>query len=194
MMPILLNSNGLYHVDGVALFNEIIQTLKIEKKACIITTADKDYKEKNYHAVRTKNLLESLGVQVDFLDVEFEDAERLTEYKVIYLNGGNPFYLMYHLRSSKADQIIYKLRDRGHLIVGQSAGAAVLGQSLEHAYVLHPDWNEIQLEDLTGIGIVSGSILPHSNRYREEESILKKYDEEKPYKLIRIEDGNYLVL
>ncbi|MEK3796093.1 Type 1 glutamine amidotransferase-like domain-containing protein [Paenibacillus sp. FSL R7-0204] len=193
MMPILLNSNGLYHTSGVALFNEIIHTQKIEKKACIITTADKDYKEKNYHAVRTKSLLESLGVQVDYLDVEFEDANRITEYKVIYLNGGNPFYLLYHLRSSKADEIIYKLRDRGHLIVGQSAGAAVLGQSLEHAYVLHPDWNEIQLEDLTGIGIVSGCVLPHSNRYREQEDILKKYDD-KPYKLIRIEDGNCLVL
>lgn len=138
--------------------------------------------------------MESFWFQVDFLDVEFEDAERLTEYKVIYLNGGNPFYLMYHLRSSKADKIICKLRDRGHLIVGQSAGAAVLGQSLEHAYLLHPNWNEIQLEYLTLVGLVNGSVLPHSNRYIEQEGILKKYDEEKTYKLIRIDDGKCLVL
>jgi peptidase E len=191
-MPILLNSNGLYHLEVTALFNEIIQTLQIDKKACIIPTADKEYKEQNYHAIRTMNLLKDSGFQVDFMDVEFEDAERLTEYPVIYLNGGNPFYLMYHLRRSKADNIIRKLSERGHFIVGQSAGAAVLGQSLEHASLLHPDWNEIQLKDLTGVGIVSGSVLPHSNRYLEQEGI--KYEKERAYNLIRIEDGKCLVL
>ncbi|MFJ7754781.1 hypothetical protein ACQKGI_01210 [Peribacillus muralis] len=36
--------------------------------------------------------------QVDFMDIEFDFPEGLEQYNVIYMNGGNPFHLLYHMK------------------------------------------------------------------------------------------------
>jgi dipeptidase E len=44
--------------------------------------------------------------KVDFNDIEFDKPELLEKYNVIYINGGNPFNLLYHMKKSGADLIL----------------------------------------------------------------------------------------
>jgi peptidase E len=85
------------------------------------------------------------------------------------------------------------LFNSGHFLVGHSSGAAVLGESIEIANILHPEWNHINMSDFNAMGIIQGNILPHSNRYLEEEKVIE-YEKVMNKDLIKIEDGKYLIL
>ncbi|TCZ79310.1 peptidase [Paenibacillus albiflavus] len=187
MKPIFLTANGLNHQEVVNAFSTMISHYLNMNKAIIITTADKEYKEKNYHAENTYKLLFSMGFKaVDFIDIEFDDPQKLRQYDLIYINGGNPFYLLHHLRNSKTNTILTELRDKS-IIVGHSAGAAVLGTSIKHAMMLHPEWNDINIEDFTGLKLIDKVILPHSNRYQELDERVKDLNP------ILLEDNNYMI-
>jgi len=167
MKPLFVTANGLYNQDVYRTFKHLIGKDISNLEACIITTADKIYKEKNVHAVRTKKILGDMGIgNVDFIDIEFEDAKKLERYDLIYINGGNPFYLLHQLRMTETDQLLTELRESRY-ITGHSAGAAILGTSIEHAMILHPEWNDMNLDDLSGLSWINGMILPHSNRYSD---------------------------
>ena len=185
--PVFLTANGLYNQEVLSAFVNMVGSNTPNMTACIITTADKEYKDKNYHAINLSNILGEMNYTVDFIDVEFENPNSLYNYDIIYINGGNPFYLLYHIRNSGSDRILRELQ-QSKFIVGQSAGAAVLGRSLEHAQILHPEWNELNLIDLCGLGIVNEVVLPHSNRYIK---IDEKVHNLKP---IMLEDNQYKIL
>lgn len=165
MKPLFITANGLYHQEVHNAFKDMLGQDVSHLRACIITTADKDYKNKNHHAVNTQKILIDMGVTiVDLVDIEFEDPQKLAKYDLIYINGGNPFYLLNQFRITETDKLLSNLRGSSY-IVGHSAGAAVLGTTIEHAMILHPEWNELSLTELSGLNMIDGVILPHSNRY-----------------------------
>jgi dipeptidase E len=187
MKPLFLTANGLYHQEVHSAFNNMVGQDVSNLVACVITTADKDYKDKNYHAVNTQKILGDIGIRiVEFIDIEFEDPKKLESYDLIYINGGNPFYLLNQLKLTETDKLLLELR-KSRYIIGHSAGAAVLGNSIEHAMILHPEWNDLNLIDLSGLGMIDSSILPHSNRYNE---IDHRVIEMNP---IYLEDNKYLL-
>ncbi len=130
---------------------------------------------------------------MDFIDIEVDDSSRLRDYPIVSIFGGDSFFLLEQLRGSGAIEIIREIR-KGHFIVGHSSGAAVLGKSISHAQLLHPEWNTINLVDLEGIGLFDGVILPHSNRYTKREGLIKEYLEKNLYNVIRINDYKYEIV
>ena len=126
-----------------------------ELSAVIITTASSEWKELNKHAVLAKQKMENMGFnKVDFLDIEFDDPSKLKNYNLIYINGGNPFYLLYYLKKSGADKIISNLVNQGIVVIGISAGAVVLGPNINIVDYFDRNLNLINLEDLTGLNLV----------------------------------------
>ncbi|MNP40212.1 putative peptidase [compost metagenome] len=93
---------------------------------------------------------------------------------------------MNQLRITGTDKLLLELRDSRY-IIGHSAGAAVLGTSIKHAMILHPEWNDLNLVDLSGLSMIDSIILPHSNRYNE---IDHRVIEMNP---IYLEDNKYLL-
>ena len=103
-----------------------------------------------------------------FLDVEEEHPSPLEDADVILLGGGNPYYLLHHLKASAADQIIKAKFQEGTLIVGISAGGLVLQPSLDLIDLCTPEMNTIGLLDKTGLGLINEYVLPHYDRFLEE--------------------------
>jgi len=128
MAQLLLTSNGFYTDEIKEAFLSIIDSSNKELRAVIIPTASPQ-KANNKFAQLAKQDMLSMGIaEVDFLDIELEDPARLSEYNIIYLSGGNPIYLLHHLRVSGAGDVLTSLAKRDDLaIVGASAGALVLG-------------------------------------------------------------------
>ena len=109
--------------------------------------------------------LKEFGIEtVTFLDIENETIESLQAADVIYLNGGNPFVLLYFLRKSGADRLIQKRAKEDCAVVGVSAGAVVLGSSIQIVEWFSPELNTIKLENLTGCQLYNFSIFPHADR------------------------------
>ena len=164
-----------------------------ELSAVIITTASVEWKEKNKHAVAAREALENMGFKkVDFLDVEFDNPEKLKDYDIIYINGGNPFYLLYHLKKSGADIVIKELFKKGAVIVGVSGGGVVLGPNINIANYFDKKSNTVGLKDLSALGLISIVMYPHYSQEIENE--IKKFESKFDCKVKRLIDEQSVVV
>lgn len=159
----------------------------------IITTASVEWKERNKHAVLAKKVMEEMGFKkVTFLDVELEDPSELKKYDLIYINGGNPFYLLYHLKKSAADRVIIQLANHGVVIVGVSAGAVVLGPNINIVDYLEKNLNIVNLNDLNGLYLTDIIIYPHYTDQIEKK--IKMFESKFKVKIERLLDDQSIIV
>lgn len=159
----------------------------------IITTASAEWKEKNKHAILAKQVFENMDFkQVKFVDIEFENPNKLKKFDVIYINGGNPFYLLYHLKKSGADKVITQLADKGVIIVGISGGGVILGPSIKIVDYFDKKINTIKLKDLNGLNLTDTIIYPHYTKEAEEK--IKKFEDKYQCKVRRLTDNQSVII
>ncbi|WP_419874899.1 Type 1 glutamine amidotransferase-like domain-containing protein [Candidatus Pristimantibacillus sp. PTI5] len=164
MAKILLTSNGFYTKAIKNQFLKFIHGEKSQMKATIITTASPQ-KENNRYAQKAKEDFKGMGFQnIDFIDLEFDNPEILTQNDVIYISGGNPFNLLFHTKKSGADEILRKLASQNVVIVGVSAGAILLGPNIKIVHFFTPQMNTLNIEDFTALDLTSKLIFPRYDR------------------------------
>ncbi len=197
-MSVLLTSSGLQAYTVQDAFVRTLPRLPSALRAVIVTTASVPWKERNRHAVCTQNYLSALGfICCDFLDVETEPAENLLGYDVIYLNGGNPFYLLHHLRRSGADSILKEALNGRMLLVGASAGAVVLGPSLTIVNWFDSSLDTYGVTDYQGLELIDFVAMPHLNRWNEKPTFaaeFRHFQESTSFPVIGIADDEALLV
>jgi len=167
MRQLLLTTTGLDSENIRSICKNILETSKSDAKAVIIPTASAEWKAKHKGAIAARHFLLDVGYKkVDFLDVEFDDPQRLFEYQFIYLNGGNPFYLLHHLKRSGADNILKKMYKNGTFVAGGSAGASVFCSDLQIVSHFAPEYELEISNDFSALNFLPFAVLPHANRYR----------------------------
>lgn len=196
-MPMILTSNGLTSIA----IHEAFATLLDEgyTKAAIVVTADPEYRERNLKAVRTKEEFDRIGFRTNFFDIEFTSPQSLIDYDIVYLNGGNPFYLLHQIRKSRADRVLRELLDRGKVLSGASAGSIVLGETLALITEFDPQLSDgIGLTDTTGIGLTTVILCPHYSkymtRYERFEERIRHVEQRDDITITRLDDGEAIVI
>jgi dipeptidase E len=105
-------------------------------------------------------------------DLQFENADDLSKYQyddlkkydAIYIGGGNTWNLMQELRNSGFSTEIIQYIKNGGSVYGGSAGAIVLGKSID----THDDENTINLKDASGFNLLNDySVACH---YKDEQN------------------------
>lgn len=194
MSKIILSSQGFQ--KNKTLRNMLLSVLpKVSNtlSVAIITTASAEWKEKNKHAIAAKQELEDMGFKLaQFIDIEFENPTLLQTFDVIYINGGNPFYLLYHLKKSGADKIIAQLADQGVVIVGISAGGVVLDPNINIVDYFDKGMNTVNLKNLTGLNIIPTVIYPHYTIDVEEK--IQQFEKQYQCTVNRLTDDQSLIL
>ncbi len=109
--------------------------------------------------------MEDAGLNIERIDLRgFRDPDRLaaklSTYDVIWLAGGNTFYLRWLLADTGADTVICKLVANDKVFAGASAGAIVAGPTLRHVELaddpkLSPAWPK------DGLGLTDIVAVPH---------------------------------
>jgi peptidase E len=120
-------------------------------------------------------------------------AGHLAGFDVLYVQGGNTFYVLEQMRCSGADRIIRKLvTTHGTVYCGVSAGSIVAGPEIGVA-AWSPDWdrNEVGLTDLTGLHLVPFILSPH---YVPEDAALIATRLPLPYPILALRDGQAWVV
>ncbi len=84
----------------------------------------------------------------------------LTEFEVLFLSGGNSFYLLEKARKSGFVDLIQNDFFKNQIYVGSSAGSIILGQDLDPIKFID-DPGKSDLTDFQGIGIIDTTIFPH---------------------------------
>lgn len=110
-------------------------------------------------------ILESLGMDVDVLDVStasFEAIEnRLTKNDVIFVGGGNTFFLLQELRRSGADRVLLREIGKGKIYIGESAGSVIACPDIGYCAGMDSPDLAPDLTDHTALGLVDFYIVPH---------------------------------
>ena len=119
-------------------------------------------------------------MQVREVDLKNENQESLkdkfSQCDVIYVNGGNTFYLLEWVRRSGFDKIISSFLNQGKIFVGVSAGSYIACPTIEMATWKHGDKNVVGLKDLRALNLVPFLIVAHfeEEHYLSIKNVAKK--------------------
>ncbi len=157
----------------------------------ITTASDGDTDDdKSWMDIEFKTILD-LGIAKENI-IEYKIGKSqvdLSKFDIMYMMGGNTFYLLDIIRKNRFDIDIKKFINDDKIYIGSSAGSEILGNSIDVA--LGYDENNVGMTDFTGLGIVDGLVIPHCNRKKNFINSLKTKTNKKMYLLY---DGDGIVV
>ncbi|MFE3573492.1 Type 1 glutamine amidotransferase-like domain-containing protein [Lysinibacillus sp. NPDC059133] len=201
-LKLLLTSNGFYTDVIKEQFLKLINGATDKLDVAIITTASPQ-KENNRFAQKAKEDFNEMGFQnIDFIDLEIDNLENLTHKDVIYINGGNPFNLLFHTKQSGADSILRQLVLKNVAIVGVSAGAVLLGPNIKVVHFFTPQMDTLNTKDFSALGLTDKLIFPHYDREdlfknstsKTIEERLKEFETLERCEITRLKDDEYIIV
>ena len=169
-MKLLLTSQGTTN-DKV--MNELIKLCgknPHQTKILFITTASKPIENPDYMYEESKRLNET-GFDVKEYDIEGKLAneikKEIDKNDIVFVIGGEPFYLLKVVRETGFDKIIKNLSN-DKLYVGASAGTYIVCPSVEMGLWKKTNRNTYGLTDFTGVGLVDFMVMAHyEEKYKE---------------------------
>lgn len=136
-------------------------------RAAVVTTAEPKLKERSLNAVLARDTLLAVGVPaVEFFDFDKQPCADLAAFDLVYLAGGNPYYLLQRVRDTGADAVIEEMLEARRPIIGSSAGALLLGRSLNAVPIFDTSVPDLGCKDTDALRLVPFTVLPHTNRWK----------------------------
>ncbi|MEK6874923.1 MAG: Type 1 glutamine amidotransferase-like domain-containing protein [Nanoarchaeota archaeon] len=196
MQKLLLTSTGLSNKTLVQAFLELISKPVVTITVLFIPTASQSHVELEY-VKESKQELFDLGVRKDHLKVLQLDhtvtLEDVDDVDVIYVCGGNTFYLLDRMRKSRFDTVVKSLVAKDVVYIGVSAGSIVAGPSIEIAGMgIPPDENDVAMNDFTGLGLVDFVVTPHY--CKAEKEMVQRYKKVSKYEVVTLTDSQGIVV
>ncbi len=189
-MKLFLTSAGL-PPEIIEEFLKLLNKKPEETQVCLIPTAADSEPDKRY-VEKDKEGLSELGFKVTEIDLKQENEEslnnKLKDFDVIFVAGGNTFCLLKYIRESGFDKAVKSFLDRGGIYLGVSAGSIVAGPDISSAQwkYMFEDKNTVGLKDFSGMGLVDFIIVPHY--MAEHESIINENKNKVSYPIYALTD------
>jgi dipeptidase E len=164
-----------------------------------IPTAADVYTNK-YFVEDDRNKLAELGFKifdVNITDKTQKDLQKLLKTAdIIFVAGGNTFYLLEKAIESGFDKIVKMHVKKGKYYIGSSAGSVLAGASIEPVKLLDDPSKAPNLKSLDGLKLINKIILPHCGNKKYDEGI-KQIIKDYPHlqnKIIKLTDNQALVV
>lgn len=114
---------------------------------------------------RNRAFFKKEGFKSEELDLDGKNEDELREIlskkELVYVEGGNSFYLMKSIRESGFEKVIKELLPKGLIYVGGSAGSYVACPTIEMATWKHQDRNRFGVSDFTAMNLVPFLLSVH---------------------------------
>lgn len=111
---------------------------------------------------RQEKTLMGLGYK-NFQLIDLDTYREQFDFDVIYIIGGNTFYLLDSIKRNAFKEKMQEFLDKGGIIVGQSAGSYVLCPTIEMANWKHQDKNIVGLKSLKALNLIPFLVSVHYN-------------------------------
>ena len=184
---VILTSCGIINDEQRNKFYKVISEEELaSKKVLYVTTAVDGEESDDKHWMNLEYLtILALGIKEENI-TEYKIGEEIDyrEFDIMYMMGGNTFYLLDMIRKHNFDKVIEDFA-KEKIYIGSSAGSIILGNSIEVASSF--DLNNVNMEDFTGLKLINGLIIPHAGRKEEFITNLRNNTNEE---LIIIYDGD----
>ena len=188
---IVLTSCGIINQDLKKEFYKLLNK-EIEKvKVLYITTAidGEDGSDTSWIEEEFQTILDLGIIKENVKEYKMDYDIDLSLYDMIYMMGGNTFYLLKKIRDTKFDIKLKEAINNGIVYVGSSAGSIILGNTIELA--LAYDKNDVNLTDFIGLKLIDGIIVPHANR---KQGFIKEKKEQYKDKIYAVYDEHGIII
>ena len=186
-------------------FIEILLKSPDKLKVAFIPTAADPYKDK-WFIEEDRNKLKEKGFNVKDVDIkgktEQELLQELKDTDIIFVAGGNTFYLLEKARESGFDRIAKEFVEKGVIYVGSSAGATLVGPNIEPVKPFDDPSEAPSLKSFEGLSFVDFIVLPHLEEKNKQqyETVIKEYESKYKiipltnYEAVLVEDENIKII
>lgn len=155
-------------------FVELLDCPPSELTVAFIPTAADVYENKSF-VDNDRNKLSELGFKI--LDVNINGKteeilqEQLKDVDIIFVAGGNTFYLLEKTIASGFDKIVKNLIKNGKYYIGSSAGSVLAGLTIEPVKLLDNPSKAPNLKSFDGLKLIDKIILPHYGNEKYQDKI-----------------------
>ena len=141
------------------------------------------------------NKLKVLGFRLKVLDIEHKTEQEIRDaihdIDLVFVAGGNTFYLLEQMRKSGFDKLLCENIDN-IVYIGSSAGSVICGPDLKPVEIFD-DRAKSNLKDTRGLNFIDCVVLPHFGKEKYgpyHKKVIKEYGDQ--FKIIPITDGQYI--
>ena len=200
----MILTSSLY--ESIELVKNFLNKNTESKKILFIPTATNVDEYKKYIHL-TQKAFEDFGYEVENFDVsifsENTAKEKLSEAKIVFISGGNTFYLLQELKRKNLIPYLKERIENGLLYIGESAGSVIAAPDIEYASIVDDKTLATELDDYTGLNLVDFYIVPH---FEEEpfvegsRNMVELYKDKLDLKLINnkeailVENNNFTII
>lgn len=146
------------------------------KTVTFIPTASLPEKQ-TFFVDAAKKSFAALGMVIDELEISqaplAEIRQKLEANDIIYVTGGNTFFLLQELQKSGADKLIQQQVADGKIYIGESAGAVVASPNIEYIKAMDDVKKAPELESFQALNLVDISPVPHYASFPFKEVVEK---------------------
>lgn len=193
MKKLLLTSAGFVNPKIGQTFLELIGKPSKDTRVLFIPTASRTPVELKYVEESQRQLVD-MGITAERIITEnLEQKVTLDQFQnidVVYVCGGNTFYLLDRVRKSGFDAVSKKLIEQGVVYLGVSAGSVLAGPDISISSPFDP--NDVGLTDIRGLNLIDKVITPHYDK--KEKSIIEDFKQNLPYPIIALTDNQALLV
>jgi dipeptidase E len=193
MYKLLLTSAGFENPKIGKEFLKLINDNPSITKVLFIPTASRT-EDELYYVEKSKKELLAVGIKEENIIIYNLDYrisnEALDEINVVYICGGNTFYLLHKIREAKFDIVLTELIQSGIIYVGASAGSLLVGPNINIPD--YSDSNDIGISDYTGLNITNTVIVPHYSEEQKER--IEEAKQKTKYPVIPLTDSQALLI
>ena len=200
----MILTSSLY--ESIELVKKFLDKNTESKKILFIPTATNVDEYKKYIYL-TQKAFEDFGYEVENFDVSIFSEEivkeKLSEAKIVFISGGNTFYLLQELKRKNLITYLKERIENGLLYIGESAGSVIAAPDIEYASIVDDKTLATELDDYTGLNLVDFYIVPHFEEEPFVESsrnTVELYKDKLDLKLINnkeailVENNNFTIL
>ena len=142
------------HIPNPSSLKLIFITTPVEVEEGDLSWLDKDKKE-----------LTDCGFDISYYTItnktKNEIKEEFDKYNVMYVSGGNPFYLLEKIQQTDSANLFRDFVKQGKIYIGTSAGSMIVGPDIFPTYRSAKAEKAPNLRDYKGLGLVNFVIFPH---------------------------------
>ena len=192
--------------ESIELVKKFLDKNTESKKILFIPTAANVEEYKKYMHL-TQKAFEDFGYEVENFDVSvFSEEiakEKLSEAKIVFISGGNTFYLLQELKRKNLITYLKERIENGLLYIGESAGSVIAAPDIEYASVIDDKTVATELDGYAGLNLVDFYIVPHFEEEPFVESsrnTVELYKDKLDLKLINnkeailVENNNFTII
>ncbi|UPQ85112.1 Type 1 glutamine amidotransferase-like domain-containing protein [Ignavigranum ruoffiae] len=172
-------------------YRQYIEPILAKKKVTFVDTASKVEEYKKY-VDDARNWFKEHGYQITEVDFDCKDREEivgiLNSTELLYISGGNSFFLLQSIEANKLKQVINERISSGMIYVGESAGAIITTPNIEYSAAMDDKHQAKKLKSTNGLALITDYIVSHYGEPPFAESAQKVVNQNTSLPLLKIDN------